>query len=69
MTPSAKAIRAAMSSAARASVVLDFGARPGIGFQLMLELRSAGVHVDWDGATLAISLADVKASGLLVGGS
>jgi hypothetical protein len=56
-----------MSSAASASVVLDFGARPGIGFQRMLELRAAGVHVDWDGATLTVSLADVKAAGLLGG--
>ena len=64
MTPSARAIRSAMSSAANASIVLNFGARPGLGFQRLHELRAAGVSADWDGATLTIPLADAKAAGL-----
>ena len=64
MTPANRAVLDAMCSAANASIVLDFGTRPGLGYRRLHELRAAGVAADWDGATLTIPLADANAAGI-----
>jgi hypothetical protein len=60
MSDAADIIRAAMQAASRSSLVLDFGARPGLAVGLVHNLRAAGINPTWDGATLTIPIADVK---------
>jgi hypothetical protein len=69
MNDTSDIIRAAMLAAASSSLVLDFGTRPGLAVGIVHNLRAAGITPSWDGATLTIPIADVKASGLLGGGS
>jgi hypothetical protein len=64
MSDAADIIRAAMLAASRSSLVLDFGARPGLAVGLVHNLRAAGVNPTWDGATLTIPIADVMRAGM-----
>jgi hypothetical protein len=67
MSDAVDIIRAAMQAASSSSLVLDFGTRPGLAVGLVHNLRSAGVNLTWDGATLTIPLAELK-SPITIGG-
>ncbi len=62
-----EAIQSAITAAPKGSLVLDFGTQPGHAYALLKSLLSAGVRAQYDGATLTIPLADVKAAGVLGG--